>query len=144
MKYLKGLLGVINYFKKLVPDKSEIKTPLIKLLKIGVKWNWGEEQENAFNKIKQQFANNLRLFHPQYDKPFILKTDASLHTLAGVLVQEQDDIELPVRFVSRLTQKQITLHYQMLRTRNHKIIEFIGVAYYYKNIILKLDKYQEN
>lgn len=34
-----------------MPDISEKQITLIKLLEKGCKWNCGEEQENAFNKI---------------------------------------------------------------------------------------------
>lgn len=105
LKTLRGFLGVINYFKKLIPDLSEKQLPLIQLLKKNVKWEWKKEHEDAFQNIKQEFLKSLKIFHPQYEKPFILRTDASICKLAGVLLQEQDGIEVPICFVSRVTKE---------------------------------------
>lgn len=57
-----------------MPDMSEKQVPLFKLIKKGVRWKWTDEQEIAFVNLKNEFANNLKIYHPQYDKPFILRT----------------------------------------------------------------------
>lgn len=43
------------------------------------------------------------MYHPRYDIPFTLRTDASINKLAGVLLQKQDGKEVPIAFVSRVT-----------------------------------------
>lgn len=43
------------------------------------------------------------VYHPQYDRPFKIRTDAAIHKLAGVLIQIQNDIEVPICYVSRVT-----------------------------------------
>lgn len=105
LKTLRGFLGLINYFRKLIPDISEKEIPLIKLIKKGNHWNWGEEQQKAFESLKKEFIKNIMIYHPQYDKPFVLRTDASINKLAGVLIQEQDNREVPICFVSRVTKE---------------------------------------
>ena len=45
---LKSFLGLINYNHKHLPNFSTILEPLHKLLRKNEKWDWGEEQENAF------------------------------------------------------------------------------------------------
>lgn len=105
LKTLRGFLGLINYFRKLVPNISEKEIPLIKLLKKGNKWNWGDDQEEAFVTLKKEFMQNLKIYHPQYDKEFILRTDSSIYKLAGVLLQVQNGIEVPICFVSRVTKE---------------------------------------
>lgn len=103
LKTLRGFLGTLNYFKKLIPNLSELELPLIELLKKGVKWKWNEDRERAFIKIKDKFTENLKIFHPNYNIPFTLKTDASKQRFAGVLVQYQNGQEVPICFVSRTT-----------------------------------------
>lgn len=103
LKTLRGFLGMLNYFKRLIPDLSLKEIPLIELLKKNVKWKWTPEREQAFQDIKLEFIKNLRIYHPQYELPFILRTDASMQRLAGVLLQKQDIGEVPICFVSRVT-----------------------------------------
>lgn len=55
--------------------------------------------------LKLRRNNNQKVYYPQYDKPFILRTDATSNKLAGVLLQEQNGSEVPICFVSRVTKK---------------------------------------
>ncbi|KAK9887623.1 hypothetical protein WA026_023582 [Henosepilachna vigintioctopunctata] len=103
LKTLRGFIGMINYFKRLIPNISEKLEKLIELLKNKTPWKWTIEREEAFKNIKEEFSNNLKVYHPRYDKTFILKTDASIQKFAGVLLQKHDDVEVPICFVSRVT-----------------------------------------
>lgn len=105
LKMLRRFIGIINYFKRLVPDLSEKLYPLMSLLKKSQKWNWNSEKEEAFNAIKQQFCEGVQVYHPRYECEFTVRTDASMNKLAGVLVQMQDGVEVPVCFVSRVTKE---------------------------------------
>lgn len=93
---------MLNYFKRSVPDKTSKEIPLLELLKKGISWKWTPEREDAFQQMKK-FENKIKIFHPRYDLPFILKTDASIFRLAGMLSQIQNNTEVPICFVSRVT-----------------------------------------
>ncbi|GMF26396.1 unnamed protein product [Phytophthora lilii] len=66
-----------------------------------VVWVWDEPQQRAFSSVKLalQQAPVLRL--PDFDKPFIVRTDASHNCVGGVLSQLQDGHDLPVAFYSK-------------------------------------------
>src|SRR3989441_904741 len=68
--------------------------------KYGNRIQFGEDQTKAFEKVKQALADCTDLFTPQYDKPFILRTDASDTCVAGVLSQEGEEGEYPIVFLS--------------------------------------------
>lgn len=103
LRTLRGFLGILNYYKRLVPDITLKEIPLIELLKKGVKWEWTSEREKSFQSLKDDFSNKIKIYHPRYELPFLLKTDASIYRLAGVLSQIQNEIEVPICFVSRTT-----------------------------------------
>lgn len=103
LKTLRGFLGMMNYFKRLIPDLSRKQIPLIELLKKDTKWNWTLERDIAFNNLKEEFKKQLKVYHPNYNLPFLLRTDASKERFAGVLLQVQNDIEVPICFASRVT-----------------------------------------
>lgn len=100
---MRGFLGVINYLKKSIPDLKDKEIPLLSLPKKGVKWKWSQECERAFQDIEQQFLKQLKIYHPNYNIPFILRTDASVKRLAGMLSQIRNKVEVPIAFVSRTT-----------------------------------------
>ena len=49
---LKSYLGILTYYQKLLPNLSFILYPLYQLLNKYVPWDWGPEQERAFQASK--------------------------------------------------------------------------------------------
>jgi len=73
------------------------------LLKKENKYQWGEEHEKAFNKIKEIIGKEVMLAFPNFNKKFTLYTDTSALQLGAVIMQE----DKPIAFYSRkLTETQ--------------------------------------
>ena len=54
-------------------------------------FEWDSEHQESFDRLKEALISSLILAYPDYNKPFILETDASLKGLGAVLSQEDDD-----------------------------------------------------
>ena len=54
-------------------------------------FKWTQNIQESFNKLKEALTSAPVLAYPNYDKPFILETDASLKGLGTVLSQEDDE-----------------------------------------------------
>ncbi|GFS88670.1 retrovirus-related Pol polyprotein from transposon 17.6 [Trichonephila clavipes] len=65
-------------------------------------WKWSEEEEKAFQTLKQCLVSPPILKQADFSKPFRLRTDASNYALEAVLLQGEDKEEHPVEFASRL------------------------------------------
>lgn len=63
--------------------------------------SWTEEAELAFIELKQSLCCEPVLQAPNFNKPFVLQTDASEVGIGAVLSQLQDGMEHPVMFSSR-------------------------------------------
>ena len=101
-KQLKSFLGAIQYLAKFLPRLSERTERLRKLLKKESKWNWGKEQDEAFNNIKKLLTEEPCLAHYAKDRDNIVTTDASKTGLGITLWQKQSDGEIkPIAFGSR-------------------------------------------
>ena len=83
-------LGFTGYYRRFVPNYSELAKPLTELTKKGVKFRWLQEQQVAFEKIKGFIIELPLLYYPLPDKEFHLKVDASLFAIGGTLEQEQE------------------------------------------------------
>jgi hypothetical protein len=44
---------MVNYYHKFVPHLTDMATPLNTVCKKGVQFVWGEEQQEAFEKLKR-------------------------------------------------------------------------------------------
>ena len=100
---VKSLLGFLNYYRKFVPNFSELSTPLSDLTKKGKpdKVTWTEECEDALKKIQDVFSSEPVLKLPDLNKPFLVRTDASSHGIGAVLMQEHDGYIMPCLYASR-------------------------------------------
>ena len=101
VKNVKQFLGLIGYYRKFVHNFANIAKPLTNLLKKDQKFKWTEEINKAFEILKGKLSETLILQFPDYEKPFILTTDASEYAIGGALSQGQLGEDLPVAYVSR-------------------------------------------
>jgi hypothetical protein len=85
-----------------VQNFSSIVKPLTKLTRKEQKWEWGVEQQQAFDKLKSAVTKDPVLAHPNPAKPYFLETDASGVAMGMILSQQQNDGYLhPIGFLSQ-------------------------------------------
>ena len=103
-KQVRAFLGLSGYYRRFIPLFAEIAYPLTGLTKkqLPNTVTWNETCEQAFTKLKNCLLSNPILCTPNFDKPFILQTDASNFGLGAVLAQIDDSgCEKPVCYLSR-------------------------------------------
>ena len=71
-----------------MPNFSTIAAPLNELVKKGVVYKWGKDQENAFETLKQKLINAPLLALSNFSKTFEIECDASNVGIGVVLLQE--------------------------------------------------------
>jgi hypothetical protein len=101
VKQLKSYLGLMSYYRRFVSNFSRIATSLHKLLKKDVAYEWSGEHERAFQTLKGKLISPPVFKYPDFNRSFILTTDASGEGLGAVLSQGDLGKDLPVAFASR-------------------------------------------
>ena len=128
---LRSFLGAVGYYRDFISSYARISAPLCKLLRKGVAFEWNQEQDQAFNLLKEKLINAPILKFPDFEKEFIIRTDASGEGVGGVLLQlDEQSIEHPIHFISRSLTKA---------EKNYGITDLEGTALYY--CITKLKPY---
>ena len=100
-KQLQSFLGLCNYYRRFVPGYSDIAEPLFQLLPKGAEFNWGPDQQAAFDRLKASLTSPPILGFPRRDGMFILDTDASNVGVGATLSQVQDGEERVIAYASK-------------------------------------------
>ncbi len=87
LKKTQGFLGLCNFLGRHLPRYQEVAAPLTDLTKGEVKFQWTDEQEEAFQQLKDLVCRATMLAHPKFDEPMHLFTDASCRGLGAGLFQ---------------------------------------------------------
>ncbi|KAK8684186.1 hypothetical protein V6N13_040216 [Hibiscus sabdariffa] len=83
-----SFLGLAGYYRRFVSGFSKVATPLTKLLQKGVKYEWSDARQQAFEKLKEALTNAPVLIQLVLGKEFVVYSDASYVGLGCVLMQE--------------------------------------------------------
>jgi len=62
---------------------------------------WVEAQDRAFENLKSHIVNPPILRLPDFEKQFILQTDACNTGIGAILLQEESGVKHPIDFASR-------------------------------------------
>nr|GEX94868.1 putative reverse transcriptase domain-containing protein [Tanacetum cinerariifolium] len=75
---IRQFLGLAGYYRRFIEEFSKIAKSMTKLTQKGIKFDWGEKEENAFQLIKQKLCSASILVLPEGNKD--LWSIAMLHT----------------------------------------------------------------
>ena len=102
VKELRRVLGMFGWYSRFIENEAEFKVPLVRLLRKENPWHWGDEQEEAFQRLKRALAEAPVLARPDFSKTFTIHADASQYAIGSVLTQEDENGEHPIVYVSRV------------------------------------------
>ncbi|GJX37511.1 putative nucleotidyltransferase, ribonuclease H [Tanacetum coccineum] len=86
---VRQFLGLAGYYRRFIEGFSKIAKPLTKLTQKNKSYIWGEEQESAFQLLKQKLCEAPILALPEGNDNFVVYCDASLQGLGAVLMQRE-------------------------------------------------------
>ena len=101
-KQIRGFLAFVGYYRRFIENFSKIARPLNNLLHKNTVWTWTEKEQTAFETLRDRLITAPILANPDYEKPFIIRTDASTYGLGAALIQETPEGgRRPVAYASR-------------------------------------------
>ena len=100
---VQSFLGLAGYYRRFIPGFATLARPLFKLTTLDSQFKWTDECQQAFQQLKDKLCSAPCLRFPDYNRPFVLQTDASKIGLGAVLLQSDPGTKLlhPVMYLSR-------------------------------------------
>ena len=111
---IQQFLGLANFHRPLYvpvdnkPSWVELTTPLYDMTTKSFDWNrhtWTLDYIQAFKDLQTALIDTTTLFFPDFNLPFLLQTDASMHGIGGVLFQIKmeggSEVRQPIGTVSQ-------------------------------------------
>ena len=154
VKDLRRILGIVQYYRDIWEKRTDLLAPLTDLVaecgttkaakkklrkdgkptKLPKPWRWEAEHDEAFKKIKQIIARDVCLAYPQFDKPFVIFTDASTRQLGGVITQDNRPIAFFSRKLTKAQQRYTVTELELLSIVE-LLKEFKGMLLGYEVIV---------
>ncbi|GJV54210.1 putative reverse transcriptase domain-containing protein [Tanacetum coccineum] len=100
--------GLAGYYRRFIEGFSKIAKPLTKLTQKNKSYIWGEEQESAFQLLKQKLCEAPILALPEGNDNFVVYCDASLQGLGAVLMQREKVIAYASRQLQPMMENYTT------------------------------------
>jgi len=99
---VQSFVGFVNFYQCFIQDFLHVAKPLHLLTKKGEKWRWTEDEQKAFEELKQLITSAPILMQPNQDTQFCLETDTSRYATSAVLSQLcKDNKWHPIGFTSK-------------------------------------------
>ncbi|GJU21461.1 reverse transcriptase domain-containing protein [Tanacetum coccineum] len=106
---IRQFLGLAGYYRRFIEGFSKIAKPMTELMQKNQKFDWGEEQEEAFQLLKQKLCAAPILALPEGSEDFVVYCDASIKGLGAVLMQRMKVIAYASRQL-KIHEKNYTTH----------------------------------
>ena len=91
VREVRSFIGMTSYYRRFIPNFSEIAEPVIALTRKHARFKWSEECQKAFEYLKASLTVVPLLSYPDPNKPYTLYTDASNSCIGACLTQQCDD-----------------------------------------------------
>ena len=102
VKGIRSFTGFVNFYRKFIPNFSNIVAPLNLLTRKNESWSWTPLQQKVFDELKHIFSSAPVLWIPNVSRPFSIMTDASLLAAGAILLQTDANQDLhPCTYFSR-------------------------------------------
>ncbi len=101
LREVRGFVGLCSFFRRFVPNFSKISQPLTRLTRKDTPFEWSDECQTSFEILKEKLINHPIVGYPIYDQSYLLYTDASGYSVAGVLCQKQGEHERMIACTGR-------------------------------------------
>ncbi|GJZ21157.1 putative reverse transcriptase domain-containing protein, partial [Tanacetum coccineum] len=107
-KEVRQFLGLAGYYRRFIKGFSLISKPLTKLTEKNKKYEWGTEEDEAFQTLNQKLCSAPILALPEGTENFVVYCDASHKGFGAVLMQREKVIAYASRQLKKHEENYMT------------------------------------
>lgn len=105
---VRSYLGLLNFYRRYLPELASVVAPMSALLKNHAKFDWSDDVQASFDKSKELLRTSGLLAHFDPNLDVKLTCDASRVGIAAVLSHTVEGVDRPIQFASqKLTSAQM-------------------------------------
>lgn len=94
VKEVQAFIGFANIYRQFVYDYSKIAMPFTNSTRKDQSFVWTPHTELAFKELRSKFLQTSVFIHPNFERPFVVETDAFDIATGGILSQYGEDEQL--------------------------------------------------
>ena len=128
-KQLRQFIGIINFYRDMWQNRSELLAPFIALTSKNVKYDWKYKHQKCFDAIKSVIGREVFLAYPDFNHPFEIHTDASKIQIGAVIYQKGK----PISFYSQ----KMNIAQQNYITTEKELLYIVASLKKFRNILLE-------
>jgi trans-aconitate methyltransferase len=127
-KELRRFLGMINYYREMIRNKSALTSVFSALTSPKVPFKWTAEHSKVFHRIRDAIAQAVLLAYPDFKLPFHVYADASGKQLGGLIVQND-------RIIACFS-RTLTSHQKNYTTMELELLSVVEILKEYRHLLL--------
>ncbi|XP_065221385.1 uncharacterized protein LOC135846306 [Planococcus citri] len=89
-KDVMAFLGIVGFYKRFIADYQQLAVPLYEVIR-KENFKWGEEQQNALEKLETEYRKKFELASPIEGQDFYLETSFTHDAMNAVVYQKGED-----------------------------------------------------
>ena len=134
---VRSFLGAASYYRGFILGFASIAVPLHDLTKLGVKFEWTDACQHAFESLKTKLCDAPVLSFPVKNAQFVLDTDASDCGIGGVLSQlipitdDNGEIKYEERVLSYAS-RTLNIHENRYCTTRKELLAVVWFMRYFR------------
>lgn len=114
VKETKSFLGLASYYRRFIPNFSDIAYPLTTLTKKDEPFLWTSMCQDSFDNLKEKLCSQPILTFPDFNETFTLTTDASDYAIGAVLSQNDRVVSYGSRVLNKAERNYSTIEKEAL------------------------------
>ena len=85
IKDIQSFLGFANFYRRFIYRYSRLAAPLTNLTRKETPFNWSDQYQDTFEKLKKAFTSKIILRYYNPDLKIVVETDALDYISGGIL-----------------------------------------------------------